>query len=124
MEETRENIGLKAFLEEIKQELTIYLNRRIRLLKLESYEVGSKAASSIGYGLILVGIVFLILFFVLLGLAFFIGELLGSLAAGFGVMAIVSALLLLLVVLFRKPLKRSMLNKTIIFFRNIESNED
>lgn len=116
--------GLKDFLEEIKQELLRYIRMRIQIVKLETYEKGSKAASSMGYGLIMLAVLSLFLFFAIMGLAFLLGEILGSLAAGFGIIAGVFILVFALILIFKKQIQTSLLNKVILFFRKIESDED
>lgn len=115
---------LNTTIDDIKYELLNYINRRLTLLKLTSYEKVSKSASFIGFGMIVLAIAAMIVFFISLGLAFFIGELLNSLAAGFGIMALFSLLVLLVVFLFKKKVKRSLLNKTILFIRKVEKDDD
>lgn len=121
---SEEEKGLNVLIEEIKLELLSYMNRRIRLFKLDAFEKLSISASSLGYGLIILAIVAVILFFVLIGMAFFIGEFFNSLAAGFGIMALFSLLVLLIVVLCRKKIKQSILHNTIIFIRKVEADEE
>ncbi|NDV95551.1 hypothetical protein D0T84_11605 [Dysgonomonas sp. 521] len=115
--------SLNIIIEEIKLELLSYINRRIRLFKLDAFEKLSISASGLGYGLIILAIVAVILFFVLIGMAFFVGELLNSLAAGFGIMALFSLLVLLVVVLCRGKIKQSILHNTIRFIRKVEADE-
>lgn len=115
---------LNTLFGDIKQELLSYINLRLKLFKLSSYEKMSKSASYMGYGLIVLVILSFILFFVLLGMAFFIGELLGSLAKGFGVMALFSLLVLVIVFFLREKIKKAILYKTINFLRKVESDED
>ncbi|NDV77653.1 SoxR reducing system RseC family protein [Dysgonomonas sp. 511] len=116
--------NFRSLFEELKQELKGYVNSRLRLFQLTSYEKLSISASKIGYGLIVFLIVAIILFFIFLGMAFFLGELLGSLAAGFGIMALLSLVALFVVYLLRRTIKRSILNHTIIFIRKVEANEE
>ena len=116
--------SLNTLVEEIKLELLSYINRRVRLFKMDSYEKLSISASAIGYGLIVLAILAVLIFFVLIGLAFFIGELLSSLAAGFGIMALFSLLVLFIVFLARKVIKNTILNSTINFFRKLDANDE
>lgn len=118
-----EEKSLNTLIEEIKLELLSYINRRVRLFKLDAFEKVSISASGLGYGLIILVIVAAILFFLLIGMAFFVGELLNSLAAGFGIMALFSLLVLLIVILCRKKIKRSLLHTTIKFIRKVEADE-
>lgn len=116
--------NLSTVLEDLKLELLSYINRRIRLFKLDAYEKASISSSILGYGLIVFSIILVTLFFILLGLAFFVGELLNSQAAGFGIMALFSLFVLFIVFLCRKKIKRSILNHTIKIIRKVEANEE
>ena len=116
--------SLNTLVEEIKLELLSYINRRVRLFKLDSYEKLSISASAVGYGLIVLAILAVLIFFVLICLAFFIGELLSSLAAGFGIMALFSLFVLFIVFLARKVIKNTILNSTISFFRKLDANDE
>lgn len=113
----------KTALEQIKEDLQTYVNRRLKLFKLEAYEKGAISSSILGYGVIVISIVAVILFFSLIGAAFFLGELFDSLAAGFGILALFSLFILLIVILLRKKIKKSILNKTIQFLRKVEAND-
>lgn len=124
MSNNSEDKDLGTLFDDIKQELLSYINSRLRLLKLSSYEKFSKSASYMGYGLIVLIILSIFLFFILIGAAFFIGELLDSLAKGFGVMALFSLFILLIVFLLRSNIKRAILYKTINFLRKVEDDED
>lgn len=119
-----EDKDLNTSLSEIKQELLSYINSRLQLLKLSSYEKVSKSASFMGYGLIVLVILSVFLFFIFIGTAFFVGELLDSTAKGFGIMALFSLLILVVVFLLRKAIMRAILYKTINFLRKVESDEE
>lgn len=121
---TERDHNLGSLLEDIKLELFSYINKRLRLFKLDAYEKASMSASVLGYGLIVATIISFALFFILMGLAFFIGELLGSLAAGFGIIALFSLFLLLVVFIFRRKIKNSILLGTIKIIRNIETDAE
>lgn len=124
MNDQKTDKSLNTLVEEIKLELLSYINKRIRLFKLDAFEKLSLSASAVGYGLIVLSIIAVLMFFLLIGLAFFIGELLHSLAAGFGIMALFSLFVLLVVFLFRRKIKESILNSTINFFRGMEDNDE
>ncbi|WP_029905461.1 phage holin family protein [Prevotella sp. 10(H)] len=116
--------SLDTLVEEAKLELSTYVVRRIRLFKLDAFEKLGISASSLGYGVIVLFILAFLVFFILVGMAFFIGELLNSLAAGFGIMALFSLFVLFIVFLCRKIIKQSILNGTITFLRGLEEKED
>lgn len=112
-----------TLLDEVKLDLLSYTNTRIKLFKLDAFEKLGISASAMGYGLIVITLVFTILFFVLIGLAFFIGELLKSLALGFAILAAFSILVLIIILICGKPLKMFLLNKIIVFLQNLDKNE-
>lgn len=115
---------ISTLLEEIKLELLSYTNKRVRLFKLESFEKIGISASILGYGLIVAIIVAVILFFSLFALAFTIGQLLNNQAAGFGILALFSVGVLILVMLFRKKIKRFVLKNTIIFIHKVDNPDE
>lgn len=120
--EKDKNLG--TLVEEIKLDLLSYINSRVRLFKLDTYEKLSISASTIGYGLIILTIINLMIFFGLMGLAFFIGELLNSTAAGFAIMALFSLFVLFIVYLSRDLIKRTILNSILNFFRKLDANDE
>lgn len=69
---SEEEKSLGILIEEIKLDLLSYINRRIRLFKLDTFEKIGLSASGLGYGLIIIAIVAVILFFGLIGMAFFL----------------------------------------------------
>lgn len=121
---TERNESLDTLLDQIKQELLSYINRRVRLFKLDTFEKGGIVSSILGYSLMVFIIVGSILFFTLIGLAFFVGELLNNPSAGFGIMALFSLLILIIVLLNGKRIRRSILYKTIAFFRKLDANDE
>lgn len=112
-----------TLLEEVKLELLSYIDKRVRLFKLEAFEKVGISVSKLGYSLIVCLIFASFLFFVLIGLAFFIGELLNSQAAGFGILALFSLLVLVIILICGKKLRSYILNKTIVFMQKVDENE-
>ena len=117
------NKDLSSLLEDLKVELLDYIEKRFRLFKLECFEKGGISASMLIYGFIVLVILGFILFFSLFGLAFFLGELLDSMAAGFGILTLFSILVLLIIIACGKRLRNYILNKTIIFLNKVDKNE-
>lgn len=118
-----EHKDLNSLLDELKLELLSYINKRIKLFKLDAFEKGGISIATIGYGLIVAIIIGTILFFSLFGLAFFLGELLDSPAAGFGILALFALFVLLLVIMNGKRLRSFILNKAIVFMQKLDRNE-
>lgn len=114
--------NLSGWFEDLKPELLGYINKRIRLFKLDSYEKVSIAASILGYGLIVFSIILVILFFSLMGMAMFVGEMVKNPAAGFGIMALFSLVSLGIISLFRRKIKHAILLLTLRIIRKVEAN--
>lgn len=119
----KDNKDLAELLDDLKVDLTDYTNKRFRWMKLDAFEKLGIASSVLGYGILVILPVSAILFFSLFGLAFLIGELLGSLAAGFGILALFSFLVLLIIVLNGKKLRDFILDKTITFLQKVDKND-
>ena len=120
MSTNQKDKDLGSLLDELKLELLSYINNRLELIKLDLFEKIGRSNSVIGYGLIVSVLILAILFFLLTAAAFFIGELIGSTAAGFAVMGLFTLLLLLLVLLTRNGIRSFILNKSIVFLRNLD----
>lgn len=114
---------LNTLLEEIKLELFGYINKKIRFYKLDLFEKVGIIVSTLGFGAILAVISVFIMFFLLFGLAFFIGDLVGNSAAGFGILAVFCMFIILILIMCGKKLRKFILNKTIIFMQKIDNNE-
>ena len=102
-----ENIAEKTFAE-LKEDISTYVELRLELLKLNTYERVAKTMAVFSYGIVLVLLAFFAILFLFLALGFFLGELLGSMALGF--VLVVGMYLLLFGI-------------TMFFKRKITSNE-
>jgi len=115
---------LKGLIEEIKPDLSDYIQKRLRLFKLDLFEKGGIAFSILGYSLMVLILALSILFFFLFGLAFFLGEYFNSNSVGFGILMGGCLLILLAIVLCRKKIQRFILTKTILILKRIDDNKD
>ena len=79
-----ENIAEKTFAE-LKEDISTYVELRLELLKLNTYERVAKTMAVFSYGIVLVLLAFFAILFLFLALGFFLGELLGSMALLFGI---------------------------------------
>ena len=77
-----ENIAEKTFAE-LKEDISTYVELRLELLNLNTYERVAKTMAVFSYGIVLVLLAFFAILFLFLALGFFLGELLGSMALGF-----------------------------------------
>ena len=71
-----ENIAEKTFAE-LKEDISTYVELRLELLKLNTYERVAKTMAVFSYGIVLVLLAFFAILFLFLALGFFLGELLG-----------------------------------------------
>ncbi|GAB6012018.1 hypothetical protein [Viscerimonas tarda] len=115
---------LQSYFEQIKADLSNYILKRIELLKLQSYEKIAVSGSYIAYSLIILVLIFNIFFLFLLALGFFLGEYLHSYALGFGVLVLVSLVVLPIYALNAKRFRRFIANKVISVIRKIEKDEE
>lgn len=106
------------FFSESKQKVEEYVKDRLLLLKLEAVEKISRVAGSLFAGLLIALFSFFLIMFLSIMLGYFLGELLHHMFWGFGIVAGLYLVLLVVVIVFRKHLfERPIINMMIdIFF--------
>lgn len=122
--ESLKDKDLSELFDALKAELLDYSNKKFQYFKLEAYEKISIIFSLIAFCVIVMVMAAGLLFFGLFGAAFFIGELLNSLAAGFGILFAFILIILVFVLLFRRSIRSFIMNKAILIIRKIEENEE
>lgn len=115
---------LNVLFEDLKVEVLDYVVKKIRYFKLDAFEKIGIIASLLGFAVIVLVLAMGMLFFGLFGAAFFLGEILNSFAAGFGILFGAIFLCLIIIVLCQKGIRRFLLNKAIVLMRKIDSNEE
>ncbi len=120
----QEEKDLKAYFDQIKDDLTGYISKRMELLKLKAYVKASKGASFIIYSLLMLVLVVIIFFLCLLVLGFFFGELLNSYAAGFGILVGITLIILLIFRVAARSIRKMFMNIVVGVIRKIEEDED
>lgn len=108
----------------MREDLSNYIDKRLELLKLSTYEKLAQSGSYMLYGLIILLFVCTISLLSLLGLAFFIGSYFDSLALGFGVLVVITLLIMGVFILFGKQIRKSSVNMVIRTLRKIDLDED
>ena len=83
---------------ELKKDLSAYVELKLELLKLNTYERTGKVIAVLSYGVILLFLAFFAILFIFLALGFFLGDLFGSVGSGFGVVAVLYLLLIGIVI--------------------------
>ena len=81
----------------LKKDTSTYLELKLELLKLNTYERAGKLISLLSYGLVLMFLAFFACLFVFIALDFFVGEYLGDTALGFLLVAAIYLLLIALI---------------------------
>ena len=67
---------------ELKKDLSAYVELKLELLKLNTYERTGKVIAVLSYGVILLFLAFFAILFIFLALGFFLGDLFGSVRFG------------------------------------------
>lgn len=108
-----ENIAEKTFAE-LKEDISTYVELRLELLKLNTYERVAKTMAVFSYGIVLILLAFFTILFLFLALGFFLGELLGSIALGFVLVVGMYLLLFGIIIFFKKKITSKVMNEIII----------
>ncbi|MEA4917675.1 phage holin family protein [Proteiniphilum sp.] len=115
---------VSTLFEEMRDDISKYISSSLELAKLEVYEKISLASASISFGLIVAGIALVAFFFALVTAALYLGELLDSLWAGFGIVSAFSVLVLLIMLLFKKHFNKKVTNGVIRFLIRQDDKDD
>ena len=95
---------------ELKKDLSAYVELKLELLKLNTYERTGKVIAVLSYGVILLFLAFFAILFIFLALGFFLGDLFGSVGSGFGVVAVLYLLLIGIIVMNKDRISNKVLN--------------
>lgn len=98
---------------ELKKDLSAYVELKLELLKLNTYERTGKVIAVLSYGVILLFLAFFAILFIFLALGFFLGDLFSSAGAGFGVVAVLYLLLIGIIVMNKDRISNKVLNVVI-----------
>ena len=91
---------------ELKKDLSAYVELKLELLKLNTYERTGKVIAVLSYGVILLFLAFFAILFIFLALGFFLGDL-------FGVVAVLYLLLIGIIVMNKGRISNKVLNVVI-----------
>lgn len=106
---------------ELKEDVSAYVELKLELLKLGAYERTGKIISILSYDLILLFLAFFAILFIFLAFGLFLGDMFGSMGAGFGFVAILYLLLIGLIVLNKKQIGIAITN---IIIAALTANDD
>lgn len=115
---------VSTLFEEMRDDVGNFIKSTLELGKLEAFEKLSLGSSAFLYGLILAGAGTIALLFVLVSAGIYLGELLGSLWMGFGIVAAFTLLVVFILLLVRKPIQRSFTNSIVRFLLKQDDKDD
>ncbi|RYZ97441.1 MAG: phage holin family protein [Sphingobacteriaceae bacterium] len=103
----------KQATQSIIDQLKEYVETRITLAKYKAIETGTSAAAGIILGVVLAIIGLFLILFASTTLAFYLGELLGSYWQGFGIVSAVYLLIVIILLVAKSSLEKSIINSFI-----------
>lgn len=109
---------------ELKEDVSTYVELKLELLKLSTYERSGHLIAILSYGLILLFLAFFAILFVFLALGFFMGDVFGSEGAGFAFVAVMYLLLIGLIVANKQKICNTVLNIVIAALNGNDENDD
>lgn len=105
-----------AIFRKLKEDISAYVELKLELLKLNTYESVGKVIAVLSYSVILLCIAFFAILFIFLAFGFYISELCGSTSIGFTVVALLYLLLIGIIVLNKNSIHNRVLNMVISAF--------
>lgn len=115
---------VSTLFEEIKDDVSHYISDTLELGKLEVYEKLSLGSSVITYSLIIAGTALFALLFVFITLGLYLAEVLDSDWGGFGIVALVAVLFVIILMLAGKPFKNLVTNSVVRFLMAKDDKDD
>ena len=109
---------------ESKKDFSDYIEKRLALTKLKTYEKIANFSSRIMYGVVILVFVFILSILSVITAGLFLGRLLHNHALGFGIVFLFFIVLVVLISLNKKRVRRFFVNKTLRTIKRIEADED
>lgn len=108
----------------IRKDTLVYLEAKLELLKLATYESVSKVIAVLSYAVILSFTAFFVILFIFLALGFYLGDLFGSFGAGFAVVAALYLILIGLIILLKNKVRQGIQDMVITALINNEEKKN
>lgn len=105
----------------LKKDLSVYVELKLELLKLNTYERTGKVIAVLSYGIILLFLAFFAILFIFLALGFFLSDWLGSAGMGFGAVAVLYILIIGIIILNKDRISNKVLN---VVLSALTTNDD
>lgn len=106
------NDSEKVF-QNLKQDVSAYMELKLELLKLNTYERTGKVIGLLSYGLILLFLAFFAVLFIFLALGFFLGEILDVPGSGFAIVALLYVAIIWIITKNEVKIRTKILNLVI-----------
>lgn len=106
------NDSEKVF-QNLKQDVSAYMELKLELLKLNTYERIGKVIGLLSYGLILLFLAFFAVLFIFLALGFFLGEILDVPGSGFAIVALLYVAIIWIITKNEAKIRTKILNLVI-----------
>jgi membrane-bound ClpP family serine protease len=118
-----EDKTVSTLFEELKENVSKYANDTIQLVKLQVFEKIGIGSGKTAYNILLIFFVLFALSLILITVGFYLGELFRSNWIGFGIVSVVTLLLLFILLLSKKSITKSITNKIIEFLMEDENKK-
>ena len=109
---------------ELKDDVSTYVELKLELLKLSTYERSGQLIAILSYGLILLFLAFFAILFIFLALGFFMGNIFGSMGTGFAFVAVLYLLLIGLIIMNKRRICNTVLNVVIAALNGNDEKDD
>ena len=109
---------------ELKDDVSTYVELKLELLKLSTYERSGRLIAILSYGLILLFLAFFAILFIFLALGFFMGDIFGSMGTGFAFVAVLYLLLIGLIIMNKGRICNTVLNVVIAALNGNDEKDD
>lgn len=109
---------------ELKDDVSAYVELKLELLKLSTYERSGKVIAVLSYGLVLLFMAFFAILFIFLALGFFMGDIFGSMGTGFALVAVLYFLLIGLIIMNKGKICNTVLNVVIAALNSNDEKDD
>ena len=110
--------------QKLKKDASAYIELKLELLKLNTYERTGKVITLLSYGIILLLLAFFAILFIFLALGFYLGTIFNSLGIGFGIVALLYLVLIFLTVRFQLMIKEKIMNLIISALMSNDENNN
>ncbi len=115
---------VSTMFEEMRDDISKYITSSLELGKLSAYEKISLGSSAFLYGLMLGAIALIALLFIFVTAGLYLGELLNSFWQGFGIVSAFALLILIILLLCKRPIQNTLTNRIVSFLMKQDDKDE